>query len=282
MLWHLLVEQIAWSLKGAVPDGTLVTIVPDGALSFLPCHAASLRGDGVGGLLDRYPVAYSPSVYALRASQHRDTPLDRALDVLAVVDPSGDLDFARDEGTFLTDVAPRHRVLHGSDATLRQVTAAIAGRSHLHFACHGSYDPDDAVRSGLRLADGTLTVAGILDPALDLGGTRLVTLSACETGLIDTRYAADEFIGLPTAFQQAGARGVISTLWPVQDRATSLLIRRFYEHHLSERLAPAEALRAAQRWLRDVTGAELDDGSPPTGRPYGDPYYWAAFQLTGT
>ena len=282
MLWDLLVERIAVSLNGAVPDGTPVTIVPDGVLSFLPCHAAAPDGNGVGGLLDRYPVAYSPSVYALRASQRRDTALDRIFDVLAVVDPSGDLDFARDEGTFLADVAPRNRLLHGSDATLRQVTAVMTGRSHLHFACHGSYDPDNAVRSGLRLADGTLTVADILDPGLNLEGTRLVTLSACETGLIDTRYAADEFIGLPSAFLQAGACGVISTLWPVQDRATSLLIRRFYQHHLAERLAPAEALRAAQRWLRDITGAELDDGSASTDRPYGDPYYWAAFQLTGT
>src|SRR5262249_26813611 len=86
---------------------------------------------------------------------------------------------------------------------------------------------------------------------------RLVTLSACETGLYDIDRNPDEFIGLPGTFIALGAAGVLSTLWPVDDRATSLLIAKFYELHRGKGLAPAAALQRAQAWLRGATRAEL-------------------------
>src|SRR5262245_7492397 len=64
---------------------------------------------------------------------------------------------------------------------------------------------------------------------------------------------SSEFIGLPSAFLQIGAAGVIGTLWSVDDVSTALLMMRFYELHLAGRLEPAAALRSAQFWLRDRT-----------------------------
>lgn len=62
---------------------------------------------------------------------------------------------------------------------------------------------------------------------------RLVTLSACETGITDIRQSPDEFLGLQAGLLQAGAPTVVSTLWPVDDLSTMLLMERFYQNLLA-------------------------------------------------
>lgn len=81
-------------------------------------------------------------------------------------------------------------------------------------------------------------------------------MSACESGF-DTSRSPDEFVGLPATFMQLGAAGVLSALWQVDDLATALLVAKFYDLHLDQKLAPATALRQAQAWLRAATKAEL-------------------------
>ena len=78
----------------------------------------------------------------------------------------------------------------------------------------------------------------------------------------------DEVLGLTEAFLFAGAGAVVSTLWRVDDRASSLLMERFYRH-LAE-LPPEEALRRAQ----------LDLLGGPAGSEFRAPYFWAPFVLT--
>ena len=92
-----------------------------------------------------------------------------------------------------------------------------------------------------------------------------MVLSACETGLYDIDRNPDEFVGLPATFMQAGAAGVVGSLWLVDDLATALLMAKFYDLHLGGPkgsgpkggLAPPTALRQAQAWLRDSTRMEL-------------------------
>ena len=104
-----------------------------------------------------------------------------------------------------------------------------------------------------------------------------MTLSACETGL-GKEIAGEGYVGFSHAFYQAGARSLLVSLWKVDDRATSLLMERFYQNYLgSEEARPtskAEALREAKRWLREY---ETSDGRGP----YEHPYYWSAFILMG-
>jgi CHAT domain-containing protein len=133
----------------------------------------------------------------------------------------------------------------------------------------------------------------------------LVTLSACETGL-GTRAGGEGYLGFAQALFAAGARGVVVSLWPVNDKATALLMTRFYQNLLGRRpglgqpLPKAEALREAKHWLRTLTIEERDRLADklPTGEraktrerpqaaqnvsvhPYEDPYYWAGFILIG-
>ena len=202
--------------------------------------------------------------------------------------------------------------LRGAAATRAGFDRALTDQSYLHFSCHGYYNWDDVMKSGLVLAKGDrLTPADILS-RVNLSATRLVTLSACETGITDFRTAPDEFVGLPAGLLQAGAPGVIATLWAVNDLSNMLLVERFYQHHLRDKLSPADALRKAQLWLRDATAKELSerfdremalapdrprqprmafaaaekhftDYALQEGdkRPFADPYYWAGFAAYG-
>jgi CHAT domain-containing protein len=80
-----------------------------------------------------------------------------------------------------------------------------------------------------------------------------------ETGLYDIATTPNEFTGLPTAFLQLGAGGVLATQWPVNDLSMALLVARFYDLHRGQRLAPAVALREAQLWLRRASGSDLQE-----------------------
>ena len=91
--------------------------------------------------------------------------------------------------------------------------------------------------------DGILTAEEV--QSLDLRGTELVVLSACETGL-GQGYYGQGVMGLQRAFQAAGARAVVASLWRVDDAATTVLMEQFYTNLWSKKMPKLEALRQAQ------------------------------------
>jgi CHAT domain-containing protein len=125
--------------------------------------------------------------------------------------------------------------------------------------------------------------------ALNLEGVSLVVLSACETGLGEVA-GGEGLLGLQRAFQAAGARSVVASLWQVPDEATRLLMERFYENLWRKNMGTLDALREAQLWmLREVdtrtyktrTLKRLDVPDSVPSEPKNSPYYWAAFVLSG-
>lgn len=144
--------------------------------------------------------------------------------------------------------------------------------------------------SGLALAGANLGVAhdtddGILTTAevsnLDLRSLDLAVLSGCETAL-GAVSDGEGSLGLDRAFQLAGVRTTVSSLWTVPDGKTSLLMQRFHKNLWEKKLSKLEALREAQLWMLRTGGKE-----PSSEQPKGAavkraaPYYWAAFVLSG-
>jgi CHAT domain-containing protein len=182
---------------------------------------------------------------------------------------------------------------------------------YAHFATHGFFAPEEVkiassadqrgpaeltgwhplLLSGLALSDanrepkpgeedGILTALEVSE--MDLSKLELAVLSACETGL--GKVAGGEgILGMQRAFQIAGARSVISSLWKVDDRATRALMTGLYAAAWDTKkiVSRAEALRQAQlSMLKDgiKRGMVREDDKGAKRTP---PYYWAAFVLSG-
>jgi CHAT domain-containing protein len=134
--------------------------------------------------------------------------------------------------------------------------------------------------------DGILTAEEVA--ALDLSGTELVVLSACETGRGEVAGGEGVF-GLQRAFGLAGARAVIASLWQVDDEATRQLMTSFYESLWRRGMGPLEALRQSQLHIlrhgigptgrRGLEPVEPAPGRPSTTRTH--PRLWAAWMLSG-
>lgn len=273
-LWDSLMGPIAGQLETlGVKREAGIILLPQGGLGLFPLHAAWREvGETARTFLDDYAVTYAPSGYVLHAGLRRlrQSRSRHDSNLLAVVNPTGDLTFAPIEAQALTALFDPHacQILAEMEATPEAVLRSAPGHDYVYFCCHSSYEWADARRSGLRLAgggDGTPLTVNEIMTGLDLGSARMVILSSCESGLVELDRIPDEHVGLPTAFLQVGAPCVVCSLWEVPDFSTALLMERFFVLHLqgdpselpeSRRpLSPADALRGAQLWFRHAVTA---------------------------
>jgi CHAT domain-containing protein len=142
---------------------------------------------------------------------------------------------------------------------------------YVHFATHGLLDARSPLDSALVMAaperaqsadDGLLRAWEVRD-RLHLDAD-LVALSACDSGL-GREATAEGLIGLARAFQHAGARSVLASLWAISDRSTARFMESFYTR-----------LRAG-----DARDRALQEAQVASRREGAHPYHWAAFQLSG-
>jgi CHAT domain-containing protein/Tfp pilus assembly protein PilF len=213
------------------------------------------------------------------------------------------------EATALASVLSGVKVWTGEQAT-EAALKQVSGPSILHIATHGFFLPDQRpaavdpaggrglglgssgltenttgenplLRSGLALAgvnqhqsgvgeDGVLTA---LEAAgLDLWGTKLVVLSACETGLGDVKNGEGVY-GLRRALVLAGSESQVMSLWQVSDAATRDLMSAYYR-----RLQAGEGRSEA---LRQVQLAMIHNAAQGSATDYSHPFYWASFIQSG-
>jgi CHAT domain-containing protein len=199
--------------------------------------------------------------------------------------------------------------LFGKDATETMLERELPKYRFVHLATHGFFSAPKMVRqfqegqgtgekvlvpsippglsSGIVCAGAnkpTFETSGVLTATqiaeLDLSGVELAVLSACETGLGEIS-GGEGVLGLQRAFQMAGARSTISSLWAVDDRATAELMKRLYANRLQKNLSSVEALREAQLWVLNNGDKVGVFDEPPRAGKRTPPKFWAAFTLAG-
>jgi CHAT domain-containing protein len=188
----------------------------------------------------------------------------------------------------LRAIYPHSRILVGAEATEENAKALGKQASILHFACHGILDERSPLDSALALTipdkpgegqDNGLLQAWEIFEQVRLDAD-LVTLSACQSAM-GKELSGEGLMGLTRAFQYAGARTVLASLWNISDSSTAELMKRFYGY-LRAGQTKDDALRHAQLDL--LHGAANTSGGDPGSSPPLDashPFYWAAFELLG-
>ncbi|MBV6511619.1 MAG: hypothetical protein FMNOHCHN_01101 [Ignavibacteriaceae bacterium] len=184
---------------------------------------------------------------------------------------------AEEEAKTISDEFAEKTLLVQQEATETFVKENISKFNVVHFATHGEFDANALESKVLFTAtqqdDGYLTAHEIFD--LDLNAS-LVVLSACQSGQVggyvrDRESAGDDLVGLTRSFLFAGAPRIIATLWFVDDKSTSSVMKKFYENLLRSGQPVHEALRQAQ--LEVLNSDENID--------WVHPFYWAPYFLTG-
>lgn len=309
-----------------------IVVVPHRFLHLVPLHAVPLSQGKLWG--ESVSIQYAPSASVLlhllqsksisEASPHVPSAQDSE-SILAV-------SYARPRETSPSEVSGLlftgcevqavlgsrgGAVLEGSGATPSRVIEAMRDATHIHFACHGMCDYNTPLQGGLELApehaerregrDHTRLTLGEIFERVRLPRARLVVLSACDSGIPEIEESRDEYLGLPAGFLYAGARTVVSTLWPVTDLSAWLLMREM-AREITSGSKPSEALHCAQHRLRRLSadqisrrildaasvekesdrqarmikeGHRVRERSKSEAYPFASPYWWAGFTVNG-
>ncbi len=262
-------------VQADVDRADTLLLVPAAELYYLPLHALGrVQPDGaVSYLIEQKRFAYLAAADAINtvAAVNGSAPATTNQALLALGNPDGSLPAATEEVKMLSRTFPQAVVYTGADATLAHVSAKPAQPvPYIHFATHGIINSREPKESFLLLAGkpGRLSVKDLIEDTYGMSfrGTRLVTLSACQTSIGGWDPSA-VYSSLSRAFAKAGAPTVIASLWSVNDASTRDTMAIFYRE-LAAGQPKAEAMRRAQL-------AVLHNPR------FAHPFFWAPFIVLG-
>jgi CHAT domain-containing protein len=311
-------------------------LIPHRYLHLFPLHALPLAAGKL--LCERFSqgVGYAPSCQLLKQAKDQEQNRPDFTRLFAIQNPTrqparpllgSKLEIDKIHQHFDPQQSIILKEAEATEANLYQRMEQMRSSHCLHFSCHGEFNHESPLESALLLAnpegklgkeEAKLTLGEVFEK-LYLNQCRLVTFSACESGMTDPHSISDEYIGLPSGFLYAGSPSIVSTLWSVDPIATTLLMVKFY--HNLKRLPQiktgdvAISLNKAQKWLRTLTHKkwariqrypqfkllveEAFENSPkrdfnrfkdslsasvhPNRQPlpFANPYYWSAFVAIG-
>ena len=253
-----------------IPAGKRIIIVPHGPLHYLPFQALRLDGQY---LIERNPISIAPSIsIAARLAERTPTV---AAQLVAFGNPTINPDVAdplpgaEREVHALSQQFPGATLFFKEQANKTNFQGSAPNARLLHVAAHAVADTLDPLHSKVLLADENgqpnyLEAKDVM--GMDLKGTALIALSACESGLGRVEDG-DEVLGFTRSFLSAGTSTLLASLWPVSDAATETLMTTLYDD-----LAKGEQVQDA---MRDAQRAVL--ANPETAHPF----FWAPFNLIG-
>ena len=283
-LYDLLLKPVEVYLE----KDKLLCIVPDKILNRLPYTSLVSSASG-NYLIEDYALTYAPSstIFIRWSKLARDRHEPRAERLLSVGDPRFDneafpsfryLPAANVEARQIAKEYDSPEVMVSGDATEERVVRAMQKSDIIHLAAHAIVDGNSPMYSKLLLAkqpggvpvshnnDGVLMASEIYQ--LNLPRTRLVILSACQTGA-EQYYGGEGMVGLWSPFISLNVPLVVASLWAVDSDSTKELMINFHKLRRSG-LSSATALRQAQtRMLHDAD------------KTYQHPYHWASFIAIG-
>jgi hypothetical protein len=272
-----------------------VCVAPHGPLHLLPLHA--LRTPEGDYLAEKLAVTYVPSISSLRyCMSYRDGRADRheaigsvyCAGVAAREDARPEL-FEQEYAIFGEYGFGQVVAEFGINAAKASVLRGIRGHAVVHLTCHGFYEEQDPLSSGLLFSNGRerpprnshqipyLERPDFILYARDLLSTpmnaELVVLRACSTGLQAERNSGDEFDGFSRTLLQAGNATVLVNLWNVDRESSQRFITRFYGHW-KNRVSPMPKWRAF--WLAQKEFIQEQDETFLR-----HPYHWAPMVMIG-
>ena len=254
-------------------DQPELLIVPDRVLYKVPF--AALMDESGKYLSDAYRIRIVPSLRTLGLIQ--DSPADHSqIRALIVGDPDvrdvyykgrlgelSRLSSAKEEAEIIGKLIGAEPLL-GKEATKKAVLQKIHSASLSHFAAHGDAErgeidlaPESSMKPGTATEkDYLLTMADISRVQLR---AKLVVLSCCHSARGHVK--AEGVVGIARAFVGSGACSVLVALWAISDKATKILMRRFYEHLVGGESA-SESLHQAIKWMRSNGYSDVRDWAP--------------------
>jgi CHAT domain-containing protein len=238
-------------------------IWPHGAYYFYPFHLLPTGGGRI--LADDWTVAFVPSLRSVV-----DAPRgDGRSSVLAIASSTGGTRFGLPaepdvvrQAQAVAEAFGATPLVDSGEATTERLLAEVGQARFVHIAAHGAHYSPAPMFDAIYLADGPLYAHQVLQ--MDLRGVELVTLSACESGLLRLDES-DNLHGMAAAFLRAGASAVVGSMWPVRASVAGTFFAEFYNRLASGR-SRLDAFRHAQIMTRRSFPQYRD---------------WAAFSMLG-
>lgn len=257
---------------------------PVGEMAYLPLHAAG-HHDASGQLpapqaavIDRAISSYTPSVQALLHARRDRRPATEAASSAVIVAMTQTPDAvplpgAGEEASVIQQLIPGSRLLSGADATYDALAEALPRHRIVHLACHGEVNWRNPAASRLLLHDYATAPFSVAElSSLHLPYADLAYLSACSTA-VTSQALADGALHITSAFQIAGFRNVIGTLWPVSDKVAADIAVHFYRDLTRDGTTRPDVTRSAAALHHAVRRAR--------GRYSHLPWLWAGHVHTG-
>jgi CHAT domain-containing protein len=216
----------------------------------MPLAALPLaNGDYLG---TKFQISYAPGAQVLKFCADRDPVATN--DYGIVENATDDLNFTPCEChtiATLNQVTPARHLIGKPQATVANYRQLLKISNNFVSSHHAVARLDNPLESALQLGDGNITLGQLMSPGWRFKDLVEVFMSCCETHLGSQTTFADEPLTLTTGYLCAGARGVIGTLWSVEDAATAIF-SCIYHYHRRRGIPRAAALQQAQSNLRNT------------------------------